>query len=90
MGGNKMPKIEGGCLCGAVRYESNSEPAVTAICHCKHCQKQAGSAFSIVVGVPKDSLIMSGDELKTYEDYDVKIEIQKKKNLHRVCHVVFF
>jgi hypothetical protein len=37
-----MPKISGGCLCGAVRYECNAEPLGTAICHCTHCQKVWG------------------------------------------------
>jgi hypothetical protein len=63
-----MPKIEGGCLCGAVRYECDAEPALTAICHCKHCQKQAGTAFSTLVGVPRGSLKLSGKPLKTYHD----------------------
>ena len=63
-----MSKIRGGCLCGSIRYESNSEPAITAICHCKHCQKQAGTAFSIVVGVPRDSFSITAGNLKTYED----------------------
>ena len=35
-----MPKLEGGCLCGAVRYTSEAEPALTAVCHCPDCQKQ--------------------------------------------------
>jgi hypothetical protein len=37
---------EGGCLCGAVRYVLKSDPQGTAVCHCTHCQKQSGSAFS--------------------------------------------
>lgn len=63
-----MSKIEGGCLCGAVRYECEDEPALTAICHCKHCQKQAGTAFSTLVGVPRGSLKLSGKPLKIYHD----------------------
>jgi len=30
-----------------VRYVLNGEPQATVICHCTHCQKQSGSAFSI-------------------------------------------
>ncbi len=43
---------EGGCLCGKVRYAFSGDPVLTAICHCRHCQKQSGSAFSIVAAVP--------------------------------------
>ena len=51
-----MPNIVGGCLCGAVRYESEAEPVLTAVCHCRDCQKQTSSAFSVLVVLPKDSL----------------------------------
>jgi hypothetical protein len=45
-------KIEGGCLCGKVRYSADVEPAFVGVCHCKNCQKGTGSAFSVVVGLP--------------------------------------
>jgi len=63
-----MAKIQGGCLCGAVRYTSDAEPALTAICHCDHCQKTSGSAFSVNVGVPVAGLRVSGAALATFED----------------------
>ena len=62
-----MAKIEGGCLCGAVRYSSDDDPLNQTICHCKHCQKQAGSAFSLVVAVFRHGLDVQG-ELAIYED----------------------
>jgi hypothetical protein len=33
-----MSKITGGCLCGSVRYTSEAEPALVAVCHCATCQ----------------------------------------------------
>ena len=63
-----MSNTKGGCVCGSVRYEIEGEAAITAICHCKHCQKQAGTAFSIVMGVPRDNLQITEGKLKTYED----------------------
>src|SRR6266849_6434872 len=48
-----MQKIQGRCLCGAVRYRSDVAPLLTAICNCKNCQRQTGTAFSILVAVPK-------------------------------------
>lgn len=62
-----MAMIEGGCLCGAVRYSSAQDPLNTTICHCKHCQKQAGSSFSLIVAVFRHGLNIEG-ELATYED----------------------
>lgn len=37
----------GGCLCGAIRYEVKAEPQAVVICHCTHCQRASGSAFSV-------------------------------------------
>ena len=56
-----MSKLDGRCLCGAVTYSSQAEPAFTAICHCKDCQRQSGAAFSIIVGVPKSELELAGE-----------------------------
>ena len=53
---NVMPMISGSCLCGNVSYESSAEPNMTAICHCKNCQKQTGTAFSTIIAVPEDSM----------------------------------
>lgn len=63
-----MGKIKGGCLCGAVQYESDAEPLMVVACHCTNCQKQSGSAFSMNIGVPSDSVTVTGDSLTTYED----------------------
>lgn len=51
-----MAKISGSCLCGSIEYASAAEPIETSVCHCKDCQRQTGTAFSILVGVPMDSL----------------------------------
>ena len=57
----------GGCLCGRVRYTLTAEPLMCVTCHCKNCQRQAGSALSIIIGVPEGSVKVEG-ELKTYDD----------------------
>ena len=43
----------GGCLCGNVSYSVEGEPVMNFLCHCKNCQKQSGSAFSINLIYPK-------------------------------------
>jgi hypothetical protein len=60
-------KIEGGCLCGKVRYSADAEPSFVGVCHCKNCQSATGTAFNTVVGVPKSTLEMQGS-LKSYAD----------------------
>ena len=39
------PTIEGGCLCGAVRYEAGGEPYHVTHCHCEDCRRSAGAPF---------------------------------------------
>lgn len=35
--------LEGGCLCGAVRYRVEGEPASSGICHCETCRRAASA-----------------------------------------------
>src|SRR4051812_39860383 len=35
--------IQGGCMCGAVRYSATANPANTMICHCQSCRRSAAS-----------------------------------------------
>ena len=60
-------KIEGGCLCGKVRYSADTEPGFVSVCHSKNCQKQAGTAFSVGLGIRKQALSVHGT-LRTFQD----------------------
>jgi len=60
-----MTHMIGGCLCGDLRYAADTEPIFTAVCHCKTCQKQTGTAFRIVVAVPRPAVSLQGLQ-KTY------------------------
>ena len=64
-----MEKISGQCLCGEIKYEIANAPAMTAVCHCKNCQRQGGSAFSTVAKVAKSDFSITG-EPKLYTDAD--------------------
>ena len=44
------PLHQGGCLCGAVRFEAEGAPKFIANCHCNSCRKATGAAFSTWVG----------------------------------------
>jgi hypothetical protein len=59
-------KIEGGCLCGKVRYSGEAEPIFVGVCHCTNCQKSSGTAFNAVIAVPKTAVRLTGT-LKTFE-----------------------
>lgn len=64
-----MTKVAGSCLCRAVRYRSDAEPLMQAVCHCDNCQRQSGTSFSVIIGVPAGSIRYEGEEnLATYKD----------------------
>jgi hypothetical protein len=59
--------LTGRCLCGEVSYEIAGDLIATAVCHCDHCQRQGGSAFSVNLVVHESQLHVSG-ALTTYND----------------------
>jgi hypothetical protein len=44
--------MEGGCLCGAVRYRIDVAPLEAAICHCATCRRAAGAQSVAWATVP--------------------------------------
>ena len=56
--------IEGGCLCGAVRFEISETPVRPGYCHCTRCQRRSGTAASAQAAIPPGALrILQGEEL---------------------------
>jgi len=60
-----MSRIEGGCLCGRVRFSADADPVFVGVCHCNDCQHFTGSAFATVVAIPAAVLNVTG-MLKTF------------------------
>ena len=58
----------GGCLCGNIRYTLKAEPALTVVCHCTHCQKTSGSAFSTNLVIQRADIEFTGGEMAAYDD----------------------
>lgn len=58
--------IEGGCLCGAIRYELTETPLHSTICHCRMCQKASGAAIVPWVTVPIEAFRVTKGALKDY------------------------
>jgi hypothetical protein len=57
--------LTGRCLCGEVTYELAGDLIATAVCHCDHCQRQSGGAFSVNLIALETQLTIHGD-LTTY------------------------
>jgi hypothetical protein len=46
--------IEGGCLCGAVRYRATGTAYGITHCHCKTCRRASGAPFVTWAGFDSD------------------------------------
>ena len=57
--------LEGGCHCGALRYQVTAAPLMVYNCHCRNCQRIGGGAFSTNVTIPRGTLeIIRGEPAK--------------------------
>lgn len=57
--------LEGGCLCGAIRYRLTGPSLFVSQCCCRDCQKATGTGHTTIVGVHNSQLALEG-EPKTY------------------------
>ena len=48
-------------------YQIDGDLMATAVCHCDHCQRQGGAAFSVNLIAHQSQLTING-ELQTYEE----------------------
>ncbi len=60
-------KLTGGCMCGAVRYETTGESLRVINCHCGSCRKHTGAPVATLPVYKAAQVKFSGDERKIYE-----------------------
>lgn len=65
-------RYEGGCLCGAVRYEAKGEPINQRVCHCQLCQKAIGAAFNARVLFAIKDVAVQGEVAMVNSSPDLK------------------
>ena len=49
-----MDAIEGGCLCGAIRYRTSGSAYGITHCHCRTCRRTSGTPFVTWAGFDRD------------------------------------
>jgi hypothetical protein len=55
-----MQTLNGGCLCGDVRYTVNAEVIYSGKCYCSSCRRHSGSGHTATFAVPTDTLSVTG------------------------------
>jgi hypothetical protein len=58
--------LEGGCLCGAVRYTVTKAPLDSGYCHCRMCQKSSGAPLQASAEFPVDAFAITNGAPKAY------------------------
>jgi hypothetical protein len=58
--------LNGGCMCGAVRYEAVGEPFLVSHCHCLSCRKHNGAPVVTLAGYSQQQVSFHGDERRIY------------------------
>jgi len=61
-----MQTIEGGCLCGAVRYRAYGPAYGITHCHCKTCRRASGAPFVTWAGFDTDKITFTKIEPAAY------------------------
>ena len=52
--------LDGGCLCGAIRYRISGPSLFVSQCCCKDCQKATGTGHTTIIGIHNSQLKLEG------------------------------
>lgn len=59
-------ELEGGCLCGKVRFRTTQAPLRTFVCHCTFCQRVTGSSFYAESMFPNHAVVFNDGPMHSY------------------------
>jgi hypothetical protein len=71
-------KVEGGCYCGAVRYQAEGDPAFKGQCHCRECQYISGGHPSVILGMPEAGFAYVKGAPKGYSRSDLENPVTRE------------
>ena len=63
--------MQGGCLCGAVRYEIDGEARSVVACHCRQCRKTSGHYVAATQVADADLTIDGKAAITWYRSSDI-------------------
>lgn len=53
--------IQGGCFCGAIRYQCSQKAVLQFNCYCQDCQKSTGAAYAPIAFFSVDAVTIEGE-----------------------------
>ena len=63
--------LEGGCLCGHIRYRASGPPHSVYHCHCEQCRRYTGAVFATGVAFSAENITWLHDEPSIYMGSDI-------------------
>ena len=73
MGSDPRVPVTGGCLCGAIRYESTEAPNLVGFCHCRMCQKASGGLFLVFADFSGEAFRFTSGEPRYHRSSEIAI-----------------
>jgi hypothetical protein len=74
-------RYSGGCACGAIRYETASEPVFQNHCQCRDCQKRSGTGHGSYLTFPRRADVTITGEAK---EWRIRADSGNEK-IHAFC-----
>lgn len=82
---NKMI-FSGGCLCGALRYESKEKAIETGYCHCTICRKSTSAPLVAFASFPVESFLYTKGTPSIYQSSSTGTREFCSKCGTQICH----
>jgi hypothetical protein len=61
-----MERIDGGCLCGTIRYQASGSAGDITHCHCRTCRRASGAPFVTWAGFDSDKFKFTQGQPTSY------------------------
>lgn len=71
-------KIEGGCYCGALRFEAEGDPLFKGQCHCRECQYISGGLPNVTQGMPESGFRYTKGSPRTFRRADLEAPVTRE------------
>jgi hypothetical protein len=60
-------QLEGGCLCGAVRFVATGQPKGIYWCHCQSCRRHTGAPVVVLVVFDRGAYTVAKGEITKFD-----------------------